>query len=547
MQCLLTSLLALFMLFGGASAPALAHDKIEEEIYRAAEQGVASSLALAAHGFDSAALDRGLHAWYAERSFLPLWIEGAAPSKRAKEARDAIRFCSKDGLRPDDYFIKHIDALWHRTDPKGLAKLDLLLTVAVALLAADAIEGRIEPLEIDSKLFAHARPPRPNLGAIVKTIVYRQDIGKAIGESFPRHRQYEAMREALAQYREIAAKGGWQTVGSHRGSSLGPASNKADLAALASRLQASHDLAQDYVSRGSFDGDLQGAVSRFQARHGLPATGEVGRATLAELNIPVEARIKTLLVNLERWRWLQRDVAEAKEVLVNIAGFELFALDREEIALQLPVIVGKTYHATPVFSEFIRYIEVNPYWNVPSSIAANELLPKLKKDSHYLSSQHMRLYDGWHSNARELAPSTMQWSTISPRQMGRYAIRQDPGPWNALGTLKFVFPNSFNVYLHDTPSKGLFAERARAFSHGCIRVSEPDRLAAFLLDSPADAWNRERVRHVVADGARKIIKLPTPVRIHLTYRTAWVDQDGIVQFRPDIYGRDALMEDIVAG
>ena len=528
----------LFLLFVYSEAPlARAEEELHNEIQRITERGGASLLKLRAHGYDAKTIDRTLHSFYRERSFAPNWIEHNVPSSRAEKLRQIILAANLDGLTPEDYFIGPLNARWDRQDVTSRAELDILLTLACGRFAADAREGRIEAHDIDRKLFGAVRPERPDLKKIIGEVLNSSDIAVALREQFPNHRQYERLRSALADYQKIAAAGGWTAI--DQGPPLTLGSSGTRVAALVRRLEITADMPGTKTPVDTYSDQVADAVRRFQQRHGIPASGQVDARTLTALNVPVTERIKAIAINLERWRWLQRDFSEGKEVLVNIAGYELFAENSGDMALRLPVIVGKAYHATPVFSDRIRWVEVNPYWNVPPSIAANEMLPKLKRDPNYLAKQHMRLYDARADSRRQLSPASINWRKVTRAQMQRYAIRQDPGAWNALGKLKFVFPNSYNVYLHDTSAPELFAKQERLFSHGCIRVSSPDQLAAFLLNSPNEPWTVDRVNEYITSGKNQVVKLPTPVRVHLTYRTAWVDRDGTVQFRPDVYGRDA--------
>jgi len=528
----------------GFSLSAAGESSLEQNLRLMLERGVARTLKVKAHGIDSQEIDRGLLERYRQRSFAPFWIQDNELSARAKAARQVLEDSYQDGLNPSDYFTPYIDSRWQKTDPKSLAELDLLLTLGIMRLAADAREGRIEPYDVDAKLFAGVRPERPDLKKLIGEVLDREDIAAAVREQFPAHRQYQRMREALAEYRQISKSGGWGVVPA--GSTMAAGARDARVNALAERLKKSGDL--DPAVKGDvFGPQIEAAVKAFQLRHGLPDTGKVSSKTLAALNVSAEECCRTLIINMERWRWLHRDFTERKETLVNVAGYELFGLDGGKPVMRIPAIVGKTYHATPVFSSVIRYIEVNPYWNVPVSIASKEILPKLRKDPGYLGKQHMRIYDGWDSSAKEISAFAINWAEVSSEQIKRYAIRQDPGPWNALGRFKFVFPNEYSVYLHDTSTPGLFAEKERAFSHGCIRVGDPRGLAAFLLDTPGDSWTKERVEQLAASGKNQNVSLKTPVAVHLSYRTAWVDADGSVQFRPDIYGRDGKMAAVIFG
>ena len=256
----------------------------------------------------------------------------------------------------------------------------------------------------------------------------------------------------------------------------------------------------------------------------------IGPKTLAVMNVAVDQRIDQLKLNLERWRWHDKELGDTY-VLVNIAGFDLKAVRDNRLELEIPVIVGQLHHETPVFSDRIRYAEFNPFWNLTPHIARTETLSHLRKDPNYLAEKHIRLFSSWSSDAVELDPRSIDWQSVTPRAMNRYKLRQDPGVWNALGIVKFVFPNKYSVYLHDTPNHDLFSATNRAFSHGCIRLSDPAALAVFLLDAQNDPWDRARVDTMVKGGKRTIVSLPEKVPVHLTYMTAWHDEDGAAAFQ----------------
>jgi murein L,D-transpeptidase YcbB/YkuD len=211
----------------------------------------------------------------------------------------------------------------------------------------------------------------------------------------------------------------------------------------------------------------------------------------------------------------------------------------------MPVIVGTQHHETPVFSDLIQYIDLNPYWNIPVSIARNELLADLRKNPHYLNKEHIRLFSDRTSEARELDSLSIDWSQVGPNKMSQFTFRQDPGKWNALGAIKFVFPNHFNVYMHDTPAQSLFKHSTRAFSHGCIRLAHPLKLAEFLLGGSEKDWSTEQLNELIGTDKRTIISLPTPIPVHIIYRTVTSDPDGAIFFHPDIYNRDQQLEEIL--
>ncbi|MEJ2206100.1 MAG: L,D-transpeptidase family protein, partial [Gemmatimonadota bacterium] len=280
---------------------------------------------------------------------------------------------------------------------------------------------------------------------------------------------------------------------------------------------------------------LADAVRRFQLRHGLDADGVVGAATVAALNVPAQERLRALELNMERWRWLPEDLGE-RHVEVNIAAFQLQVVERGHVVQSHRVVVGRQYRQTPMFTGAMTYLVFSPYWHVPPSIAAIDKLPVVREDPGYLRAQHMVVLD--RATNEEVDPARVDWASITGRELNlRYRLRQDPGPWNALGGVKFMFPNRHNVYLHDTPSRELFNRTARSFSSGCIRVEDPLALAEYVLGDPV-RWSRDAIREAAARTGEQTVRLDRPIPVHLLYWTAWAAQDGTVHFRDDLYGRD---------
>ncbi|MCI5159109.1 MAG: hypothetical protein D3906_11880 [Candidatus Electrothrix sp. AUS1_2] len=258
------------------------------------------------------------------------------------------------------------------------------------------------------------------------------------------------------------------------------------------------------------------------------------------MNVPVQEHIDKLILNMERWRWLPHKL-EGRRILVNVAGFRLVGMYDCNVEITMPVIVGKVKNKTPIFSDVMTYIEVNPYWNIPPNIARNEIVPKVRENPFYLQEQRIRIFADWREGAPEIPPESIDWENIG-RGISQFRLRQDPGRGNALGTIKFMFPNTKNIYLHDTPTHGLFRRSRRAFSHGCIRVSRPLELAGYILNHDYQMISRKQLEAQVAGKKRKIFVLNQPLPVHLIYRTAWVDRHtGTAYFYDDIYGRDARL------
>jgi murein L,D-transpeptidase YcbB/YkuD len=348
----------------------------------------------------------------------------------------------------------------------------------------------------------------------------------------------------LERYRRIAADGGWTALAGGQTLELGVQSEA--VIHLRKRLEKSGDLlsevnriAANSMTLSRFDRAVAMAVAAFQRRHGLKIDGKVGPQTLAALNVPVEARIDTLRANMERRRWVPTELGH-RHLRVNIPAFELEVVDGGRVIKTLRVVVGRPKRPTPVLSGRMTYLELNPYWHVPPRIARKDILPKVQADPDYLLQKGFHVFSDWTAQARELDPRGIDWSQVSQHSFP-YKLRQDPVPSNALGQVKFMFPNKHSIYLHDTPAKGLFEKERRSFSSGCVRVEAPRELAALLLtDTPA--WDEGRLVAAFDMQKPKVVRLKNPMPVHLQYWTAWVDaDDGRIHFREDIYKRDGAL------
>jgi murein L,D-transpeptidase YcbB/YkuD len=460
-------------------------------------------------------------------------------SSRAADILAVLKDAQSHGLDPSSYFVDKIHQYWDSKDTTGLVRLDILLTLGMMRYVADQREGRMEPREVDPELFAAARDVEVDWNLLMQTAFEAPDMKAFLGQQAPPFLQYRELQKKLAEYRALAVKGGWSSIPT--GKALKPGMEDQRVTIVRKRLAVPGELTTEDMDNAVFDVALVEAVKRFQKRHNLNPDGVVGNQTLAAMNVPVEVRIEQIIINMERYRWLKRRMHD-RLVAVNIAGFEAFAGKPGKFDLKMPVIVGKKYHKTPVFSDTIKYVVINPYWNLTPSIARNETLPRLKKDPHYLEKHNMRIFQGWGPDAPELDATTIDWTKVSKKDMNRYRVRQDPGPDNALGTLKLVFPNKYNVYLHDTPAHGLFKQQQRAFSHGCIRMDRPSEMAAWVLGGEEKGWSLARVNEIVASRKRQVAVLDQPMPVYILYRTAFVNpEDNTLYFYEDIYGRDQLL------
>lgn len=468
---------------------------------------------------------------YAERGFRPFWVtaRGVRPA-----GENFVRWLSeepdKHGLPASDYHLRAVREFQAAADTPSLADLELALSDAFLMLGSHLLAGRLNPESQDPEWRANRR--HRDLLPVIERAAMSQQPGDALLDLLPRSADYEKLVRKLAELRKQQSNGGWPPV--PEGPTLREGDDDIRVAKLGERLHASGEFSG--VPSTLFGKELADAVRRFQSRHGLGADGVVGQATLQALNVSVEARIDQIIVNLERWRWLPEDLGE-RHVLVNIAGFTLDVIEKENALLSMRVVVGQPYRRTPVFSSVISYLVFNPSWEVPFSIAVKDKLPLLKGDPGYLSRQGYTLLEGWGASERVIDPLAVDWRTITAKNFP-YRLRQSPGPHNALGRVKFMFPNEFAVYLHDTPSRELFARDSRPFSSGCIRLQRPIELAELLL-AGSSSWNRAAIDRAVGTGRETTVRLPRGVPVHLLYWTAWVDAEDSLQLRDDIYSRDA--------
>lgn len=483
-----------------------------------------------------------LPTFYERRGFFPAWSITSGPLPQADSLIEAISNADTHGLRPNDYHYRQIVALrseWQKTslrkskpDIALLVDLDLLLTDAFLIYASHLLSGRVDPFTIDPEWFTELR--EADLITMLESGLMENAIGATLETLLPRQKGYPRMVATLARFRKIAAEGGWPGIPPGIKLEKGVSDERVGL--LRQRLMLGNDLT-DHGSDNAelFDESLATGVKRFQDRHGLEPDGVVGPKTFEALNVSVEQRIIQLVANLERWRWLPQSLG-SRHIIVNIAGFELDVVEGDSVVLPMRVIVGKAYHRTPVFSDSLTYLVLNPYWNVPTSITVKEILPKLRKDSTCLAAEDMELLRGYGSDRETVDPATVDWKAMKGRYFP-YWIRQRPGPKNPLGKIKFMFPNRFNVYLHDTSERGLFARAERSFSHGCVRIEKPKELANYLLQG-SPGWSPEALTRALETVSDQSVRLPQPIPIHILYWTAWVGNDGAVNFRPDIYNRD---------
>jgi murein L,D-transpeptidase YcbB/YkuD len=491
--------------------------------------------------------------FYRERGFRPAWISSWGPTGAAHALVDAIEAAPRDGLDPRHYGLDSIQAVMRQVDtglfgpgadPRRLAALDLRLTRTFLGYAAHLASGQVDPKKLPTEW--HVAPRQVDLVATLNQALERRRVGKALADLAPSDRRYASLRDLLARYRAIAAAGGWPSLPDGRPPRRGQRGDR--VALLRARLIASGDLAAAPRAKPVFDAATEEAVRRFQRRHGLEPDGTVGPDELAAMNVPVERRIHQIELNMEQWRWRAQPLGE-RYVMVNIPDYSLRVVEDERTVMTMRVVVGERFTQTPLFSDEIIYLVLNPWWNVPPAIIVNEMLPAIQDDDDYLEKNTLHVFDGPGREAVELDPRSIHWddlsaedfdSTVPDHPRGIF-LRQEPGPANPLGRIKFMCPNPFDIYLHDTPAGHLFGARERDFSHGCIRAEKPLDLAEYLLYGKAGE-NHDALVAALASSRDSTLKLPRSIPVHLLYWTAWVDDQGEVQFRDDVYGLDRALD-----
>lgn len=500
MNLLLASIFRIFVIAAmlgmvalGVAAPAGAADLAAEIRARLEDP---APLAVGGQALDRA----GLWFGYRERAFQPIWL---GQPELTKAFAAALADAGTDGIEPESLRAGFLASVL--ADPaKSPVNRELLLSDRFLAYARALAQGQVASALIEQD-WALSRPSF-DAGAVLGQLAQTRDVAAATGGLRPSLSDYGRLRAALERYRAIARAGGWRVLSGPR---IEPKEVGPQVRALRARLAAEGDLPAAEADGDVFDAETVRAVKRFQSRHGLDVDGRVGAATLAALNVSANDRIVQIRATLERWREMPRDWP-ATRIVVNVPAAALAFYRNETPEIASRVIVGAPIHPTPVLAARLESVLFNPPWNVPSSIVRKEIMPKVRRDPGYLARNHYL-------------------------ELGGGQLQQEPGPWNSLGRIKFELPNSFDVYLHDTPTRALFAKTKRTLSHGCIRVEAVKPLALALL---GEGWSSEAIDEAIAAGATRRVDLRESVPVYVVYLTAFVDAGGSVEFRDDVYGRD---------
>lgn len=484
--------------------------------------------------------------FYQMRKYDPAWTRDGYPLPVAEALATAIKAADAEGLQPRDYHLERIETALgeirqilvrnERPEPANIINLEFLLSDAYLVYAAHLLNGRVNPETLHADEWT-IYPARFNLARHLSTALGGGDVEGSLKGLLPAQQGYGRLKTALVVNRALAERGGWPVIpGDGR---LEKDMKNDRVPVLRSRLKVTGEMpAPADATSDLFDEAVEEAVKRFQLRHGLFDDGIVGTRTLRALNVPVEKRIRQIEINLERWRWLPQNLGNPY-ILVNIAGYGLEVVENETPVLTMKIVVGTAFQKTPVFSGKMTYIEMNPYWNVPHSIATEETLKKIRKNPDFFAKENMRVFTAG-QNGEEVSPATIDWSQHSENNFP-YRLRQEPGPRNPLGRIKFMFPNKHSVYLHDTSDPQLFRKERRGYSHGCIRIEKPMDMAEFVMRGSKE-WPIEKIKAVLKTKETTVAYLPKPIPVHILYFTAWGNGDGTTHFLEDIYRRDERLE-----
>ena len=474
------------------------------------------------------------------------WVRGMQPSPQALQIIALIQQAEEKGLSPDDYDAPRWAARLARLKPTvaqpteaDALRFDVALTVCVMRYISDLHIGKVNPKHFDFGLDVETK--KYDLPDFLKDhVVDGSDVTTALAQVEPPYPGYRRTLEALHTYLALAKHSDDSKLPVPK-KTIAPGDTYAGISQLAQKLRLVGDLPDSAVIAPDttvYQGALVDAIKTFQQRHGRDPDGRIGAQTLADLNVPLTVRVRQMQLTLERWRWLPLAYG-ASPIVANIPEFRLRAYDEKfKVALTMNVVVGKAYdHDTPIFVDRMEYLVFRPYWSVPYAIARAEFFSRIARDPDYLEKKGFEVVD---SRQKVVASGAVSSELLEQLRAGKLFIRQKPGPKNSLGLLKFIFPNNFNIYMHDTPEQEFFSRSRRDFSHGCIRLERPADLAAFVLRNNS-GWDMDRIRAAMKGDTTQQVNLARPIPVLILYGTVIVPEDGLVHFYDDIYGHDAAL------
>ncbi|PZX55630.1 L,D-transpeptidase family protein [Algoriphagus chordae] len=483
-----------------------------------------------------------IQSFYADRDFLEIWLFNGKVSNAGEELLEQIENSKYDGLLPEDYNLDEIYAL--STDPEKKNKkfknlssdekvgLELLLTDAFFNLAHDLEKGKVNPSSLDPNWKFEEKESEVNYTALLQGIAKGSSVEKTFASLYPSSDLYAQGREAIEELYEIQENGTLTWDFAQVDGAIKVGEKHAAIPALRKRL-IFWDVLKPYEMEEPtlFDSTMFAGLQKYQESNGMNPDGVIGSLVAESLNNSPQNLIDIASINMERLRWMPKMDWDQEMVLVNIANYQLDYMNKSDTAFTAKVIVGKEYNESPTFTAPMSYIVFSPYWNIPESITNDEIIPSVQKNPDYLSQKNMEVVDG--------NGEVVKTSKVNLSKKEGYRVRQKPGGDNSLGLVKFMFPNEYNIYIHDTPARSLFNRETRALSHGCIRIQNPDQFAKILLDDKS--WDDEKIQEAMNQENEKVVELDRKIPVVLVYMTFWADKDGKANFRSDVYQRDQAL------
>lgn len=475
--------------------------------------------------------------FYRERGLAPAWLNDAQIGDRARGVIAAIEGVGQYGMNPADYGLERLRALSQGQSAAERAQFDLAMTAAVLRLGTDQQGARLTGLNLPVEARTQARSVDPV--ATLLAVAQSDNPGEALQRLGPNSPEFRRLNEALAQYRDLVARGGWPTDIPDAGRTIEPGQTDPRIEFIRRRLAVTDGASLE--GGAVYDAALQAAVRRFQRRHGFNEDARIGRLTIRSMNISAETRMRQIEVNLDRLRAMPPR-SGGTEIYVNIPEFRLRVYEGDTVAMEMRVVAGRPERPTPILSSRIVEIIFNPTWTVPTKVAREDLLPRFRRNPQDMVDRGFRVFAGWSSRAQEIDVASYDWRSVTEAQMNRLMVRQDSGPRNALGQMRLTLTNTPDIYLHDTPDRGYFLRDMRGLSSGCIRLERPSDLVEYVMRHNRPQWDQTRIRDTIRDGdERRSVPVARPVPVHLIYVTSWVTPEGEMNFREDIYGIDQMI------
>lgn len=483
-----------------------------------------------------------IQSFYADREYLEVWLLNGSLSKEGKDLLAQIQDSKYDGLQPSDYHLEQIAALssnpekenkkFRNLSPDEKVQLELLLTAGFFDLAHDLEKGKVNPATLDPNWKFEAKETEISYSEMLKEIAAGASVDKTFERLYPDSELYASGKEAIKELYKIQEKDTLTWDFAKVDGAIKVGERHEAIPALRKRL-IFWDFLKPYEVEDPtlFDSEMEAGLQRYQETNGMNPDGVIGSLVAESLNNSPQNLIDIASVNMERLRWMPAIDWSQEMVLVNIANYQLDYMQKKDTAFTAKVIVGKEYSESPTFTAPMSYIVFSPYWNIPPSITQDEIIPAIEANGDYLSQKNMEVVNG---DGEMVNASKVNWSKDTA-----YRVRQKPGGDNSLGLVKFMFPNEYNIYIHDTPARSLFDKETRALSHGCIRIQHPEQFAKILLDDAE--WDDEKIQEAMHQDEEEVVKLDRKIPVVLLYMTFWADKDGKANFRSDVYDRDAAL------